>query len=306
MARFTSYRRLSHESTTQDWERQSHCSFPHPAGQWRKPLDALDRCAWGDWYPCSDCRARNCGREIRLGWMARSGDRPHRQNSLPRLRCCLSDMGSFASLRMTEGYSKRQFPGFGDQILARPAVVLLLSDQLEACTFVNTAGGGEFTLGPEHDFLIAGFAGEVDTFLNQPLADSQAPGGRLDEQETEFGNRRGLLNKKHRPDVFRVSLGDPATLSFWIQVLDELGDDLCYESLEAFVIVVFPPVEFAVALDYPAHVAGAVLAKNVGRGRQWRWTQNGLDIVDGSQHFLFLAGREAGEHGGHLLSGTVF
>src|SRR5437773_1587893 len=119
MARFTSYRRLSHESTTQDWERQSHCSFPHPAGQWRKPL--------------------------------------------------------------------------------------------EACTFVNTAGGGEFTLGPEHDFLIAGFAGEVDTFLNQPLADSQAPGGRLDEQETEFGNRRGLLNKKHRPDVFRVSLGDPAT-----------------------------------------------------------------------------------------------
>src|SRR6266576_3687253 len=186
-------------------------------------------------------------------------------------------MGSFALLRMTEGYSKRQFPGFGDQILAGPAVVLLLSDQLEACTFVNTAGGGEFTLGPEHDFLIAGFAGEVDTFLNQPLADSQAPGGRIDDQETEFGNRRGLLNKKHRPDVFRVSLGDPATLSFWIQVL-----------------------------DYPAHVAGAVLAKNVGRGRQWRWTQNGLDIVDGGQHFFLLAGREAGEHGGHLLSGTVF
>src|SRR6266576_4106244 len=73
MARFTSYMRLSHESTTQDWERQSHCSSPrriryrlYPAGRWRKPLDALDRCACGDWYPCSDYRARIAA--VRFDW----------------------------------------------------------------------------------------------------------------------------------------------------------------------------------------------------------------------------------------------
>src|SRR5579864_315292 len=109
MARFTSYRRLSHESTTRDWERRSPCSFRladtvSPVSN--APVAEASRCTCSLrlWRLASmqQLSSTYCGSEIRLGLVTRSGDRPHHENSLPRPSRC-AGMGSLASLRITEG-----------------------------------------------------------------------------------------------------------------------------------------------------------------------------------------------------------
>src|ERR1700756_1723815 len=146
MARFTSYRRLSHKSTTQDWERQSRCSFPladtvSPVSS--RPVAAASQCTCSVrlWRLASMSRlsCTYCGSEIKLSLMARSGDWPHRENSPPSLSRCMR-VGSFVSPRITEEEcSERHFPGFGAQILAPPAGMAFSGYSMEAFAFVDAA-----------------------------------------------------------------------------------------------------------------------------------------------------------------------
>src|SRR5215471_1749544 len=91
-----------------------------------------------------------------------------------------------------------------------------------------------------------------------------------------------------------------------IQLLDEFGDDFCYQDFESFVVVILLPVKFTVTLDYPSHIAGAMLADDVRRRRWSRRVKNRLDVADRRQEFLPLSRREAREHGSHFLAGPAF
>src|SRR6266404_3088593 len=46
--------------------------------------------------------------------------------------------------------------------------------------------------------------------------------------------------------------------------IDELGHDLCDQSLEPLVVAVLLPVKLTMPLNDPAHVSGPVLANDVG------------------------------------------
>ena len=81
---------------------------------------------------------------------------------------------------------------------------------------------------------------------------------RLDEQQAKLRDRLRFGNDEDRADDLSVALGDPAALALRIEVVDEVGDDARDEGLEAFVPAVLLGVEHAVAMDDPAHVAGAV------------------------------------------------
>src|SRR5438067_13077494 len=63
---------------------------------------------------------------------------------------------------------------------------------------------------------------------------------------------------KTEPHPFARALGDPAAAAPWIEVAQELGDDVGDQRLEQRAPTVLLLVEDAVALDHPAHVAGTV------------------------------------------------
>src|SRR5260370_12808072 len=116
---------------------------------------------------------------------------------------------------------------------------------------VKVAGGGEFALRPEHNFLVAGGAGKADALGDQTLADSQAAGRGLDQQQAKFGDRSGFLHQENGSDVLAVFLGNPAALAGRVEILNELGNDVGYESFEALIISVLLVIEEAMAVDDP-------------------------------------------------------
>ncbi|MNC88593.1 hypothetical protein D3C83_44240 [compost metagenome] len=58
-----------------------------------------------------------------------------------------------------------------------------------------------------------------------------------------------------------MAFRDPAALAPAIEVPDEIRDDPRHQRLEALVVAVLGPVQFAVPLHHPAHVAGAMPAQ---------------------------------------------
>lgn len=168
-------------------------------------------------------------------------------------RCCF--------LGRTIWSSELQFPDLGNQILSSPTLVRLLRDPPEAGLFVEMASGVKFILGPEKDFLVAGTAGEFYALGNQALANAKAAAVGLDEKQAQLGDGLRVLHEEDRAEALSVFLGDPAALAPGIEVLDELRHDFSDQGLEALVVAVFRPVQFAVALDDPAHVSGAVGAE---------------------------------------------
>lgn len=111
-------------------------------------------------------------------------------------------IGNDESPQGTQAYTggtllELQLPGFRDQVLAAPAVVLLFGYSLKTGGLVDFAGGDKFTLSPQHDFLVAGVAGEVDAFFDQAPPDAQTTRRGFDQQKAQFGDCIGLPHKKH-------------------------------------------------------------------------------------------------------------
>src|SRR5713101_506663 len=162
------------------------------------------------------------------------------------------------------GLCQRQFPVLADEV-APKAVMRLLANQMKAGRAVNTAGGDQHIVRPQCDLAVAGPAGKADAFADQPAADGKAAGLGLDVEQTQLGDLVAILDQQYRANDFAIALGDPAALSPGIEVLDECRSNPCDEGLEALVQAIFLGVKRAVPMDDPPHVAGLVLAKNVGR-----------------------------------------
>src|SRR5260221_8107085 len=115
-------------------------------------------------------------------------------------------------------------------------------------------------VGPEHELLVALRARKPDAFLDQAPAEPGTAGGRLDEQQAQ-ARLALVVHHEHAADALAVALRDPAALALRIEVLEEVLDDSGAQRLELRTPSVLLVVEHRVAIDHPAHVAGAVLAQ---------------------------------------------
>src|SRR5215210_1600191 len=142
-------------------------------------------------------------------------------------------------------------------------VVLLLVDEPEAQSSVDTAGGNEHVIRPQRDLPVAGQSGEANAFFHQPAADAKPAGLRLDEEKTQLGDLLRLPDEKHTADDLAIPLGDPAPLQLRVGLLDELRNDLRHERLEPLIPAVLSGVEDPMTVNDPPHVAGPMGPQNV-------------------------------------------
>src|SRR5579885_2861830 len=115
------------------------------------------------------------------------------------------------------------------------AMMRLLSHQLEAGLLVDVTSRDENAVGPEHHLLIPSAARETNTLLDQTGAKSQTARARLDQQETQFGNRLVVLHDKDRTDNLPLHLRNPAALPFGTIIVDKIRNDPGNQRLKTFV-----------------------------------------------------------------------
>src|SRR4051812_7599563 len=142
--------------------------------------------------------------------------------------------------------SKAQSPRFRHKPGPAPAVVPLLSDQLEARLLVDAAGGLQLALRPENDPAVAAVARKSDALSDEAPANPEPARGRLDEQQAQLRDRCGLLDEKDGTDRFATPLGNPAAFTPRLEVLHEFGDDSRDQRLEALVVPPLLRIEEAV------------------------------------------------------------
>src|SRR5690606_448667 len=113
--------------------------------------------------------------------------------------------------------------------------------------------------------VIAHLPRETRALVDQSAADAEPARTRLDEQHPQLRHPLAfrMLHEHHRADVLAILLSDPAALTLWIEVADEVRDDLRDERLEALVPAVLAVVEHTVAVHDPTHVARPVRTQDV-------------------------------------------
>ena len=133
------------------------------------------------------------------------------------------------SLRMRELEGKG--PRLRDEIVAETVMRFLLH-QAETGLLVEVPGGIETLVGPERDLPVARLSREADALGHEAPADAESSRGRLDEEQPELGDGRGLPDQEDAADVLAIPLGDPASLPLRIEVSEEPGRDLGDQRLE--------------------------------------------------------------------------
>ena len=113
--------------------------------------------------------------------------------------------------------------------------------------------------------FLSGLSREADAFLDQPLADSHSPRRRLDKKKTQLGRGLRFSHQEDRSHDLGILFGDPAGITFWIQILHKVGHDLRYQRFEALVVPVLLGIQNAVTMYHPSLSAGAVRAQEVRR-----------------------------------------
>src|SRR2546428_8352256 len=137
----------------------------------------------------------------------------------------------------------------------------LAFDELKPRTLVDATRRDEDVVRPKGQLAISRYPSETDALVDESRANAEAARLRLDEQEAKFRDGLGLPDAEHAARALVIDLGDPASLALAVEVGDELRDDVRHQRLERFVPPVLLPVERAVPLDDPSHVAGPVRAK---------------------------------------------
>ena len=150
-----------------------------------------------------------------------------------------------------------------------PAHMRLFFDEDVAFGFVDAAGGVELAVGPEEDSPVLRGAGESGALADQAPAQTCTSGGWIDQEQTELGGIGvfAIFHEEDAAQAVRAIFGDPAALAGRVVVIDEIG---CYagdQGFEGFVPAVFGGVDFAVPLDDPADVSGAMVTEGVHEGR---------------------------------------
>src|SRR5438876_8548606 len=130
--------------------------------------------------------------------------------------------------------AQRQLPELPDEV-ASEAVVRLLAHQTEARRLIDTARRDQDVVGPQRDFAVVPLAGKADAFGDEPAADAEPAGRRLDIEQAQFRLLRALLDEQHGADDDPLALGDPATLAASVKILDERGGDPRDQRLEGHI-----------------------------------------------------------------------
>src|SRR4029434_7796810 len=106
---------------------------------------------------------------------------------------------------------------------------------------------------------------EARTLADQTFSDTKPARPRIDHQKPQLRRRLRFFDKEDKADVLTIHLGNPAAITFRIEVLDELSRDLDEQRLELLVPTVPPGVQLSVLLDDPAHIAWLMLSNEVMR-----------------------------------------
>ena len=140
--------------------------------------------------------------------------------------------------------------------------------------------------------------GEARAFGNKPLADAEAAGRRLDQQQAQLrdagkrllGRVVARLHEQHAADVGAVALGDPAGFALRVEAIDEVGGDARHQRFEVHVPAVFLRIQRTVARDHPSDVARAVRSQQVRRACSalGRVVEQASDEAERLQQLLLL------------------
>src|SRR5258708_391845 len=103
-----------------------------------------------------------------------------------------------------------------------------------------------------------------------------------------------FLHDEYRADAYGIRFGTPAVLALGIEIAQEFGDEVGDERLKERAQAVVALVEHAVALDHPAHVAGAMGAQ--GDGAFGRTLENRVRRLERLHHALAMRTWQRGEH----------
>src|SRR6201987_4801165 len=105
--------------------------------------------------------------------------------------------------------------------------------QLEPGWLIDVARGAEDAMRPQGDAAVAALPGEADALVGQALADPQAARPGLDQEKAQTRHFFfAVPHQQPRAGVAAVDLRDPATLAARIELVGEVGDDLCAHGLE--------------------------------------------------------------------------
>src|SRR5207249_11929211 len=99
--------------------------------------------------------------------------------------------------------SQVQLPRLGDQILPE-AVVLLAVHDAEACRLVQSAGGDELALGPEHHLAVARLTGKPHALAHQAGTEARPTRLRLHQQQAQLGH--GLRSFDEEPRAYHLAV----------------------------------------------------------------------------------------------------
>src|ERR1700690_1137805 len=137
-----------------------------------------------------------------------------------------------------------QLPGLADQALAETAV-RLAGDKHESGLLINLAPGDQNALGPQRDRAIAAGPRKGDALSDQPFAQSMSAPGRVDQQQSQFGDLVAVSHEKYRADRDAIEFGDPAALPRSVEGAEKFRGDFRDQRLEGGVKTVFAGVERA-------------------------------------------------------------
>src|SRR6185369_16529104 len=155
-----------------------------------------------------------------------------------------------------------------DKVLPESRVGLAL-DALESARSVDRAGRQQVALRPQHQLAVALAPRERDAFVREAPAQPVPARAGGEDQQSQLRDRSRAAHDEDRTHALAIDLGNPALLPGGIEVLDVLGGDAGDQALELAVETVFAPIDLAVLLYHPAHVAGARITQHDrARGRR--------------------------------------
>src|SRR5262249_1807563 len=132
-----------------------------------------------------------------------------------------------------------QIPKLRDYVLA-PAVTRFARDEGETPTFIDMPCRCENAVRPECDLLVTGSVREADALVNEPRAQAQPTGLRINKQQAKASDATLVALHQHdAADILAVQLSNPASFELWIEVIDEIGNDLRAKTFERFAPAVF-------------------------------------------------------------------
>src|SRR5918911_3140797 len=88
----------------------------------------------------------------------------------------------------------------------------LRADQAKTRGLIDVPRRDKDALGPQCDLWILRLPREADAFGDEPRADAEPAGRRLDQQQPQLGGLLPALDEKHRANGFAIALGNPAAL----------------------------------------------------------------------------------------------